>query len=55
MASMFSLDGQTAMITGATRGIGQAIAVAFAEAGANIILVQVCLVPQLYKNHPHTK
>lgn len=42
LPSMFSLDGQTALITGATRGIGQAMAVALAEAGANILLVQVC-------------
>lgn len=39
--AMFSLEGQTAVITGATRGIGQAVAIALAEAGADIILVQV--------------
>jgi len=38
--SMFSLEGQTAVITGGTRGIGQAVAIALAEAGADIILVQ---------------
>ncbi|EXJ59881.1 2-deoxy-D-gluconate 3-dehydrogenase [Cladophialophora yegresii CBS 114405] len=38
--SMFSLEGRTAVITGATRGIGAAMAVALAEAGANIILIQ---------------
>ncbi|KAF2093240.1 NAD(P)-binding protein [Rhizodiscina lignyota] len=37
---LFSLEGQTAVITGATRGIGQAIALALAEAGADILLVQ---------------
>ncbi|KAI9053610.1 hypothetical protein LZ554_002564 [Drepanopeziza brunnea f. sp. 'monogermtubi'] len=37
---MFSLEGQTALITGGTRGIGQAAAVALAECGADIILVQ---------------
>ena len=38
---MFSLEGQTAMITGGTRGIGQAAAIALAECGADIILIQV--------------
>jgi short-subunit dehydrogenase involved in D-alanine esterification of teichoic acids len=39
--AMFSLDGQTALVTGGTRGIGQAAAIALAEAGADIILIQV--------------
>jgi len=33
----FSLQGQTALITGAGRGIGRAIALAFAEAGARVV------------------
>ncbi|RDL36711.1 uncharacterized protein BP5553_06063 [Venustampulla echinocandica] len=40
MTSMFSLEGQTALVTGGTRGIGQAAAVALAECGADIILIQ---------------
>ena len=39
--AMFSLEGQTALVTGGTRGIGQAAAIALAEAGADIILIQV--------------
>ncbi|KAK0753632.1 hypothetical protein B0T18DRAFT_397394 [Schizothecium vesticola] len=38
--SMFSLEGHTAVVTGGTRGIGQAVAIALAEAGADLILVQ---------------
>jgi len=40
---LFSLDGQTALVTGGTRGIGQAMVIALAEAGADVILVQVRL------------
>jgi 2-deoxy-D-gluconate 3-dehydrogenase len=34
---LFKLDGKTALVTGARRGIGMAMAVALAEAGADII------------------
>lgn len=37
----FSLEGRTAVVTGGTRGIGADMAVALAEAGADIILIQV--------------
>jgi len=34
---MFSLKGKTAIVTGANTGLGQGIAIALAEAGANIV------------------
>jgi len=36
---LFKLDGRVALVTGATRGLGQAMAVGLAEAGADIITV----------------
>lgn len=40
---MFRLDGKTALVTGCRRGIGKAMAVALAEAGADIIGVSKSL------------
>jgi len=39
ITDQFLLTDQVAMITGASRGLGQAIAIGFAEAGANVVLV----------------
>ena len=40
---LFRLDGRTALVTGARRGIGYGMAVALAEAGADIIAVSASL------------
>jgi len=37
--NLFNLEGKTAIVTGAARGLGQAIAIGLAEAGANLVLV----------------
>ena len=37
----FKLDGKTAIVTGAARGLGQGIAEGLAEAGADIALVDI--------------
>jgi 2-deoxy-D-gluconate 3-dehydrogenase len=37
MKGLFSLEGKRALVTGASRGLGQAMAVALAEAGADVV------------------
>ncbi|MCL1995321.1 MAG: glucose 1-dehydrogenase [Defluviitaleaceae bacterium] len=41
LASMFSLAGKTALVTGAAGGIGSAVAVGIAKAGANVALCDI--------------
>lgn len=38
MANTIDLQGHSALVTGSTKGVGRAIAVAFARAGANVVL-----------------
>ena len=40
----FSLDGKSALVTGAARGIGQAICAALAAAGADVMGLDLCAV-----------
>ncbi|CAJ2503187.1 Uu.00g105810.m01.CDS01 [Anthostomella pinea] len=40
LEKLFSLEGHLAVVTGGTRGIGQAMALALAGAGSDIILIQ---------------
>jgi len=42
----FSLEGKTALVTGSKRGIGKAIAIAYANAGADVICVSASLEEQ---------
>ncbi|KAH8158519.1 hypothetical protein CIB48_g9724 [Xylaria polymorpha] len=53
MEALFSLKGETALVTGGTRGIGQAVAIALAEAGADILLVQAAKRKSTSQTYPH--
>ncbi|CAB9493672.1 SDR family NAD(P)-dependent oxidoreductase [Alteromonas macleodii] len=43
MSELFSLEGKTALVTGCSRGIGQAMAIGLAQAGADVIGVSASL------------
>jgi NAD(P)-dependent dehydrogenase (short-subunit alcohol dehydrogenase family) len=38
------LNGKVAIVTGAARGIGRAVAMAFAHSGANVVGIDICAV-----------
>jgi 2-deoxy-D-gluconate 3-dehydrogenase len=50
----FKLDGKVAIVTGSARGLGQAIAVGLAEAGADVALVDVLPVDDTKKSIERT-
>ena len=41
VAELFSLQGKTAIVTGGTGGLGLSMAIALAEAGADIVSIQI--------------
>ena len=45
VAAQFSLNGKTALVTGCNKGIGKAMAIAFASAGAHVLGVSASLDP----------
>ena len=38
MSTLFSLEGKNCLVTGASKGIGRAMALALAEHGANVVI-----------------
>jgi NAD(P)-dependent dehydrogenase (short-subunit alcohol dehydrogenase family) len=53
LEQLFSLSGKTAIITGASRGIGSDIALAFLSAGANVICLSRSSKPSITELNQH--
>ena len=51
---MFRLDGRVALVTGSNRGLGAAIALGFAQAGADVVLHDIAA-PEETARHIHEK
>ena len=49
---LFSLEGKTIIITGASSGLGRGLALAYAEAGANIV-ADCGMTSQLISKEPY--
>ena len=43
MSFEINFNGKVAVVTGAARGIGRAVAVAFADAGANVVITDIAV------------
>ena len=41
MSTLFDLSGRTVLVTGGSKGIGQSMTLGMAEAGADIVVLQV--------------
>lgn len=54
MGDLFDLTGKVAIITGASRGLGKAMAIGLAEAGANMVIADVLDVTETVKEIKNT-
>ena len=57
MAALFDLDNRTAVVVGGTTGIGRALALGLADAGANVVATgrRQALVDEVARRHRGTR